>query len=312
MEKILELKGVTKSFGSKTVVNNLSFDILPGEICGFLGPNGSGKTTTIKMISGLLFADIGEINICGYSVRYDFEKALANVGAIVENPDSYLEFTGRMNIALAARINNVPVSRQNEVIEQVALTKRIDEKVKKYSLGMKQRLGIAIALLNAPKLLIFDEPTNGLDPNGIKDFRETVKKLAHENGAGVLVSSHMMSEMEILCDKVVMIEKGKLIDIKKINEIKNTAEKGKKSTYFMVVSNGIKAQSVISEQFSVKSVVNELKESGLFEIFVDVKAETVPQIVKTLVLNGIEIWSVHTKEQTLEDAYMSAMEGGNI
>lgn len=312
MEKILELKGVTKSFGSKTVVNNLSFDILPGEICGFLGPNGSGKTTTIKMISGLLFADIGEINICGYSVRYDFEKALANVGAIVENPDSYLEFTGRMNIALAARINNVPVSRQNEVIEQVALTKRIDEKVKKYSLGMKQRLGIAIALLNAPKLLIFDEPTNGLDPNGIKDFRETVKKLVHENGAGVLVSSHMMSEMEILCDKVVMIEKGKLIDIKKINEIKNTAEKGKKSTYFMVVSNGIKAQSVISEQFSVKSVVNELKESGLFEIFVDVKAETVPQIVKTLVLNGIEIWSVHTKEQTLEDAYMSAMEGGNI
>lgn len=312
MEKILELKGVTKSFGNKTVVNNLSFDILPGEICGFLGPNGSGKTTTIKMISGLLFADSGEINICGYGVRSDFEKALANVGAIVENPDSYLEFTGRMNIALAARINNVPVSRQNEVIEQVALTKRIDEKVKKYSLGMKQRLGIAIALLNAPKLLIFDEPTNGLDPNGIKDFRETVKKLAHENGAGVLVSSHMMSEMEILCDKVVMIEKGKLIDIKKINEIKNTAEKGKKSTYSIVVSDGIKAQNVISEQFSVKSVVNELKESGLFEIFVDVKAETVPQIVKTLVLNGIEIWSVHTKEQTLEDAYMSAMEGGNI
>lgn len=312
MEKILELKNLTKSFGNKTVVNNLSFDIMPGEICGFLGPNGSGKTTTIKMISGLLFADSGEINICGYNVKSDFEKALANVGAIVENPDSYLEFTGRTNISLAARINNVPVSRQNEVIAQVGLTNRIDEKVKKYSLGMKQRLGIGIALLNFPKLLIFDEPTNGLDPNGIKDFRETVKKLAHENGAGVLVSSHMMSEMELLCDKVVMIEKGKLIDIKNINEIKNTAEKGKKSTYLIVVSNGIKAQNIISEQFNISSVVNEKKESGSFEILVDTTAESVPKIVKNLVLNDIEILSVHTKETTLEDAYMSAMEGGNI
>lgn len=312
MEKILELKGLTKSFGNKTVVDNLSFDILPGEICGFLGPNGSGKTTTIKMISGLLYADKGEINICGYSVRTDFEKALANVGAIVENPENYLEFTGRMNIALAARINNISVAKQNEIIKQVGLENRIDEKTKKYSLGMKQRLGIAIALINSPKLLIFDEPTNGLDPNGIKDFRETLKRLAHEEGAGVLVSSHMMSEMEILCDKVVMIEKGKLIDIKNINDIKNVAEKGRKSTYSIVVSDGIKAQNIISEQISAKLVVKELKESGLFEISADVNAEMVPHIVKNLVLNDIEIWSVHTKEGTLEDAYMNAMEGNAI
>ncbi len=315
MEKILELSGVTKSFGKKTVVNDLSFDIAPGEICGFLGPNGSGKTTTIKMIVGLLSHDKGEIKICGHSVDKEFEQALENVGAIVENPDMYKEFSGRMNIALAARIHNVPVEKQNEIIKMVGMESRIDEKVKKYSLGMKQRVGIAIALLSSPKFLIFDEPTNGLDPSGIKDFRDTVKRIAHETGAGVLVSSHMMSEMELLCDKVVIIEKGKLLGVSSLDEIRRGVVFDDSASYKIIVSGGEGSAELITQEFGCtveRCEKVKLKDNTLYELEFKVNTRNIPEIIKLLVTNDIEVWGVHPVEESLEDVYMSTTGGGGI
>ena len=212
METILELNNLTKSFGKRRIIDGISLKINSGEVVGFLGPNGSGKTTTIKLITGLLFPDSGDVKICGYDLKSNFEEAVANLGAIVENPDMYKQFSGRRNLEMAARIHGgISGSRIEEVIDIVGLRARIDDKVKKYSLGMKQRLGVALAILNKPRLLIFDEPTNGLDPKGIKEFREIVKNAAHKDGAAVFVSSHMMSEMQLMCDRVAIVEHGRLI-----------------------------------------------------------------------------------------------------
>ena len=315
MEKILEIKNLTKTFGKKTVVNNLSFDIYPGEICGFLGPNGSGKTTTIKMIVGLLQPNNGSVSICGNNIKTNFEEALANVGAIVENPDTYKEFSGRQNIMLAANICKASPERQQEVIDIVGLTKRIDEKVKKYSLGMKQRLGIAIALLSKPKLLIFDEPTNGLDPTGIKDFRETIKHLAHEEGIGVLISSHMMSEMELICDKIVIIEKGELLGVNSLSDIKLGLTESVEVTYKITVNDSETICKVLRGndndiELKVEDII--VRDIRLKEISFNTSIEKIPELVKKLVENGVQVWSARPVETSLEDAYFDATGGGQI
>lgn len=315
MEKILEIKNLTKKFGKKTVVNNLSFDIYPGEICGFLGPNGSGKTTTIKMVVGLLEPNNGTVSICNKNIKTNIEDALKNVGAIVENPDLYKEFSGRKNIMLAANICKASPERQQEVIDTVGLSNRIDEKVKKYSLGMKQRLGIAVALLSNPKLLIFDEPTNGLDPTGIKDFRETIKRLAHEEGVGVLISSHMMSEMELICDKIVIIEKGELLGENSLSDIKFGLTGSVEVAYKILVKDAeaackVLSRSVNNNEFKVEDF--SVRDIHLKEISFSTSVENIPNIVKSMVENGVEVWSVRPIETSLEDAYFDATGGGQI
>lgn len=199
---VLEVKGLKKRLGKREIIKGINFSVKDGEIFGFLGPNGAGKTTTIRMLVGLIAPNEGEIKICGKDVQKEKEEALKNVGAVVENPELYKYLSGRENLMQIARIRKVSKEEVEELIELVGLKDRIDDKVKKYSLGMKQRLGLAAALIGEPKLLILDEPTNGLDPSGIIDFREVVKKAAKEKGMAVFISSHILSEVQNLCDRV--------------------------------------------------------------------------------------------------------------
>ncbi len=221
MKPIIELRNVSKKIRNKQIIDNLSFKVMAGEVLGFLGPNGAGKTTTIRMITGLMKVSSGEIIINGTNLKQDFEKAISQIGAIVENPELYKFLTGYENLMQAARLyKGVTKEKINQVVEMVGLKDHIHNKVKTYSLGMRQRLGIALCLLHDPKVLILDEPTNGLDPAGIKEIRHYLRKLAHENNLAILVSSHLLSEMEMMCDRIAIIQNGKLVNIQRVEKKK--------------------------------------------------------------------------------------------
>lgn len=220
-QPVLQVRGLNKSFGRRHVVQDASFDVYAGEVFGFLGPNGAGKTTTIKMILGFLFPDSGEILICGNDLRTDHERAMANVGGIVENPDVFRDFSGLTNLKMYAALHGgITKERIDEVVRLVGLEKRIRDKVGKYSLGMKQRLGVAQSILHKPKLLILDEPTNGLDPSGIRELRLLLRKMAAEENVAVFVSSHLLSEMEMMCDRVCIIDNGVIKGEMTVEEVK--------------------------------------------------------------------------------------------
>lgn len=216
---ILKVEGLTKSFKKRKIVDNICFEAKEGEILGLLGANGAGKTTTIRMITGLISYDSGTVIIDGHNIKNDFEKAMANVGAIVEIPFLYEYLSGMENIKLFAKLYNASEEGVEEAIKVSGLKDRLNDKVKEYSLGMKQRIGLAVALMKQPKLLILDEPTNGLDPMGIRDLREFLKDLAHNKKVSVVVSSHILLEMEQLCDRVVIISDGRVICTKTMDEI---------------------------------------------------------------------------------------------
>lgn len=216
---ILKVEGLSKSFKKRKIVDNVSFESKEGEILGFLGANGAGKTTTIRMITGLISVDSGTVIIDGHNIKNEFEKAMDNVGAIVEIPFLYEYMTGMENIKLFAKLYKALEEGVQDAIKVSGLKERLNDKVKDYSLGMKQRIGLAVALMKQPKLLILDEPTNGLDPMGIKDLREFLKNLAHNKNISVVVSSHILMEMEQLCDRVVIISEGKIICTKTMEEI---------------------------------------------------------------------------------------------
>lgn len=209
---VLELRGVSKRLGRRMVVQDLDMTVREGEVYGFLGPNGAGKTTTIRMIVGLIRPTSGIIRICGHDIERNPVGALKHVGTIVENPEMYSYLTGRQNLIHYARLAGVRdiERRVAAVAERVGLAQRIDEKVKRYSLGMRQRLGVAQALLADPKLLVLDEPTNGLDPAGMREFRELIRRLASE-GMAVFISSHLLAEVEQMCDRVAVIRDGRVI-----------------------------------------------------------------------------------------------------
>ena len=216
---ILKVEGLSKSFKKRKIVDNVSFESKEGEILGFLGANGAGKTTTIRMITELISVDSGTVIIDGHNIKNEFEKAMDNVGAIVEIPFLYEYMTGMENIKLFAKLYKALEEGVQDAIKVSGLKERLNDKVKDYSLGMKQRIGLAVALMKQPKLLILDEPTNGLDPMGIKDLREFLKNLAHNKNISVVVSSHILMEMEQLCDRVVIISEGKIICTKTMEEI---------------------------------------------------------------------------------------------
>nr|WP_246078974.1 ABC transporter ATP-binding protein [Paenibacillus piri] len=219
---VVQLRDVTKRIGSKTIVDHLSFDVLPGEIFGFLGPNGAGKTTTIRMMVGLMSLTEGEVLVNGISVKKQFEQAMMYVGAIVENPEFYKFLSGYQNLQHFARmIPGITEERLKEVIALVRLEHRIYDKVKTYSLGMRQRLGVAQAILHRPAVLILDEPTNGLDPEGIRELRDYLRELSRKEGIAVIVSSHLLSEMELMCDRVAIIQNGRLLDVRSFKEIQS-------------------------------------------------------------------------------------------
>lgn len=222
----LSVQHLRKKIGKREIIKDISFELKSGEVFGFLGPNGAGKTTTIRMLVGLIKPTSGSIQICGYDVKKDFSKAMERLGCIVENPELYPYLTGWENLEYFARmLTNVDDTRIQEIVDLIGLTNRIHDKVKTYSLGMRQRLGIGQALLSKPKVLILDEPTNGLDPSGIREMRQFIRYLAKEEGLSVLVSSHLLSEIQLLCDRVSIILDGKIIHTESVQTLLTQKEK---------------------------------------------------------------------------------------
>ena len=297
---VLELKNVSKSFGKRKIIDNISLKVNSGEIFGFLGPNGSGKTTTIKMILRLIDSDEGEIKVNGFDNRKQFEQAMECIGAIVENPDMYKYMSGIDNLKLHARIRNIDEKRINEVLEMVGLKDRAKDKVGKYSLGMKQRLGLALTLLHNPKVLILDEPTNGLDPAGIKQLRDILKKISHEENVAVFVSSHILTEMQQMCDRVAVLDNGKIV---KIEQITNS-EEDKIETIELRLKNKEKAIKILKEKFEVDA--KEEKNN----LLVTIQTEKVPEVVKELAIEDVGVKAVIPREHNLEEIFFDATEGG--
>ena len=299
---VLEISGVKKKLGKREIIKGLNLEVKEGEIFGFLGPNGAGKTTTIRMLVGLIAPSEGDIKICGSSIRTEKEEALRNVGAVVENPELYKYLSGRENLMQIARIRKVPKEEVESLIELVGLKDRIHERVGKYSLGMKQRLGLAAALIGNPKLLILDEPTNGLDPSGIMDFRDVVKKASKERGMAVFISSHILSEVQNLCDKVAFINDGVIKSVEDIHD--NTMDTELDSLTLVVENDEKKAVNLLKGMDFVKSakVIEE-------EIHVIIKHGSMNNMLQQLISNDLYIDEVYKNRKGLEQRYMELVEG---
>jgi ABC-2 type transport system ATP-binding protein len=300
---VAQLIHVTKKIKNRYLVNDLTFDIPAGEVFGFLGPNGAGKTTTIRMMVGLIKISQGDILIKGQSIKKNFKHAIQNIGAIVENPDLYKYLSGYQNLLYYARmVPGISKTRINEIIEIVGLKERIYDKVNTYSLGMRQRLGIAQALLHEPSLLILDEPTNGLDPAGIHELRNYLKRLAHEEGVAVLVSSHLLSEMELMCDRVGVLQNGKLVSVQRIQDFIH-----KNGISFV----GITVESAQTEQVkcllaALNKTVSLAEPSG--QLIIQMSKDEIPSINKYLMDAGIQVYSIQLQEQTLENIFLELTE----
>lgn len=299
-EPVARLQGVTKKIGSKTLVSNLTLDIPPGQIFGFLGPNGAGKTTTIRMMVGLISISSGDVLISGHSIKNNYKEAIASVGAIVENPEMYKFLSGYQNLRQFARmVPGVSKQRIDEVVELVGLGQRIHDKVKTYSLGMRQRLGVAQALLNRPKLLVLDEPTNGLDPQGIRELRDYLRLLCREEGTTVFVSSHLLSEMELMCDSVAIIQNGQLLEVKQLKEVGNVTMPIGETLF--EVGDAEAALALIGQ--------GTLKSGGLV---VEAAREDIAEFNARLVAGGIKVYSIKSLARTLEDQFLEVTGGEGI
>lgn len=303
MQTILECKNLCKDFGKKKILKNVSLKIEEGDILGFIGPNGAGKTTTIKLILGLQGITKGTVSINGYDIQKNFTNAIEKVGAIVENPDMYMYLSGYDNLKLVANLyKGITKERIEKVVKLVKLENRINDKVSKYSLGMRQRLGIAQAILHNPKLLILDEPTNGLDPEGIKEMRELLVKLAQEEKMAILISSHNLAELDNFCNKVCIIKNGEVIETSEISKIKNDERK----TFRIFETNDSKMIEKL-----IKNIGLAFKTIDDKKIKVNIDKDEVPDLIKCLVENDIKIYEVKEDEKTLEEAFFEKT-GGNI
>jgi len=314
-EIVLSVQGLKKNIGGKTIIHNVEFDVHAGEIFGFLGPNGSGKTTTIRMLVDLIKPTAGKIIVCGENIDTHPDKALAYIGCIVENPEMYAFMTGWENLEQFARMQaGITVSRISEVVDIVGLDQRIHDKVKTYSLGMRQRLGIAQALLGKPRLLILDEPTNGLDPKGIKELREFIRKLA-DSGMSLFISSHLLSEIQLMCDRVAIIAHGEVIAVGEVEELMAQA-----GTYTLwQVDRPEEARELLKGQTDVVLVTadeHQIDES-LMSLLVDpiitiMDEERIAGWVNHFVASGIGVRSVQRVAPSLEELFLKLTEGEKI
>ena len=292
---ILECINVSKKIKDKPILNNINLKIYEQDILGFIGPNGAGKTTTMKIILSLCNYTKGYITICGYDIKKDYEKAMSKVGAIIENPDLYTYLTGYQNLWLVAKIYNINKDRIEEVINLLGLDKRIHDKVSKYSLGMKQRLGLAISILHKPKLLILDEPTNGLDPEAIKELRYLLKKISKQENMSILISSHNLSELETICNKVCIIRNGTILSYYNLNKNKYT------NNYIIELNNT-----------NLNNIINNYKVLDKYHIKVNSNKNNISKIIKKLVDNNIPIYEVLEEKNSLEDIYLKLTKGNII
>jgi ABC-2 type transport system ATP-binding protein len=312
MKPVLSVTRLHKKIRGKTIIHDVSFEVNEGEIFGFLGPNGSGKTTTIRMLVDLIKPTSGEVYIGGYHVHKEPEKALGLTGCIVENPEVYTYLTGLENLAYFARMmKGIDEPRIWEVIRIVRLEDRIHEKVKTYSLGMRQRLGIAQALLGRPKLLILDEPTNGLDPKGIKELREFVRMLA-DQGMSVFISSHLLSEIQLICDRVAIINGGRVLAEGKVDDLVEQAN-GYVIWQLDKPELGKRVLEGNREIVFIKRDTHLLDENMLASmpdaIITTMNADQIPSSVEQLVERQIGVMSVHQVAPTLEELFLTLTEG---
>ncbi|WP_206919764.1 ABC transporter ATP-binding protein [Alicyclobacillus suci] len=292
---VLTLEHVSKTIGRRLIVDDVNMAVEPGEVYGFLGPNGAGKTTTIRMIVGLIRPTKGSIRVMGHDISRDRRAALSHVGAIVENPETYSYLTARQNLVHYARLAGIPHAKRRieEVVDLVGLTGRVDDKVKRYSLGMRQRLGVAQALLANPKLLVLDEPTNGLDPAGIREFREMIRNLA-QGGMSVLVSSHLLSEIQMMCDRVAILKGGRIIAQRSVSSLVD----GTASAAMIRVSNENAAVRVLKDRQWDAEV------SAAHVIRVRTDGSAIPKLIRDLVRAEIDIYAVEPARESLEEAFL--------
>lgn len=301
MSYILETRDLTKQYGSQKSVNSLNLKVEKGDIYGFLGPNGAGKTTTIRMILGLIRPTNGEVFIDGVSVQKDFTKAITGISGIVETPKFYENLSGYDNLKILKNFRpDIPVSRIDEVLKLVDLEEAKKKKFKTYSLGMKQRLGLAATLLNKPKIIILDEPTNGLDPQGVVEIRETIVRLAKMQELTVLISSHILHEIEIMCNKVAIIVNGNLVIEGNTHEL---------------LTSDTDVEIAVDDVSKASNVINELGEGILKKklddkiIISDSKIESW-KANEVLVNAGVKVSAITKENKSLEQYFIETVEEG--
>ncbi|MBP1155319.1 MULTISPECIES: ABC transporter ATP-binding protein [unclassified Paenibacillus] len=314
---VLSVNDVKKKIGKRLIIKGISFEVYAGEIFGFLGPNGSGKTTTIRMLVDLIRPTEGSIQICGYDVQKEHNEALQYIGCIVENPELYGYLSGWENLEHFARmLPGITEKRIYEVVEIVGMDRRIHDKVKTYSLGMRQRLGIAQALLNNPKLLILDEPTNGLDPQGIKELREFIRKLAN-SGLSLFISSHLLSEIQQMCDRVAIISQGEVIKVGEVSALVDQST----STVVWSVTPVERALDILKAEPEVVVNTNEDKDPGAAQsgtgvpvprIITQLNPDAIPELSRRIVEAGVQLYGIEIKNPTLEDLFLKLTEGERI
>ncbi len=296
-EKIVEIKHLKKDFGKFHAVTDVSFDVYRGDVFGFLGPNGAGKSTTIRTMLSLIRPTSGDIKLFGKDLQSNRNYILGKIGCIVEKPDFYKYLSAEKNIELFARLSgvNVTKSKIHEIIDFVGLKGREKDKLSGFSHGMKQRLGIAQTLIHNPELIILDEPTTGLDPQGIIDIRNLILQLKNEQNKTILLSSHILSEIELIANRMVIINKGKSIVQGSVSELLNAQE--------LIVSfsvDNIDKAKILLEQASMKEVIDKVEETN---ILLHISQEKIPVVNKLFCDNDVNVFSIEAKRK-LEDYFL--------
>ena len=279
MKRVIKVRNISKTINKKKILDNINFDIYEGEIVGLVGKNGAGKSTLLKIMTGLYSYDEGEIYYYNYNLKTDYEKAMSIVGTLIENPDMYSNLTGKKNLELfKSMFKGIDEGTVEEIVRIVEMEKYLGKKFKTYSLGMKERLGIASSLINKPKILILDEPTNGLDREGIKKIMKMLKELKDTT---IIISSHMLNDIEELCNKIIFINDGKIDSIK-------IKQNDKKKNIVFEVDDFSKARLIIKDYCINENL--EVYESD----------DTISLINKELVLNNINVYRISETTNNLE------------
>lgn len=297
-EPLLEVSGLTKAYGTFKAVDNLSFSVFPGDVFGFLGQNGAGKSTTIRMLLTLIRPDAGDIKAFGMDLRSHRREILQRVGAVIEKPDLYGYLTGYENLSLFARMSGLGKNeeRLRQTLELVGLEGRAKDRVRTYSQGMKQRLGIACALVHDPALVILDEPTNGLDPQGIADIRNLIIRLSREQGKTFLISSHLLSEVELMANRMLIIDRGKKIVEGNVRELVDPQDR----VVHLETTNDISAYTIIrSSVWSERLMAEKIP-----ELVMKLSQSEIPTLVDFLVSQGIGLLSLKPVNR-LEEYFLS-------
>jgi ABC-type multidrug transport system ATPase subunit len=297
MSGIIEVENLSKSFGSIKAVEDLSFSVQQGEIYGFLGQNGAGKSTTIRMLLSLIRPGAGSISIFSKDLMQQKNEILANIGAIIEKPDLYKFLTAYENLSIAAKLSGVKLSSKQLIkqLEVVGIAERAKTRVKTFSQGMKQRLGMACALVNNPQIIVLDEPTNGLDPQGIADMRNLILHLSKNEKKTILISSHLLSEIELIADAMLVIDKGRKVVEGKVSTLFDPAN----SVVHLQTENDFDAITVLRSSLWANAIID-----GDSSIKLKMNSDAVPELVKFLVSHNIRIISVYNKN-SLEEYFLS-------